>query len=74
MNADAIEPTKRYVDSFDKYFRTIPDDHLLATIMNPLHATYGFNDMDVLLEDEVGAELVNRAMIILNNNKTMRKI
>ena len=65
MNADAIEQTKRYVYSFDKYFRTIPDDRLLATIMNPLLTTYGFKDMTVLLEDEGGAVIVNRATIIL---------
>ena len=72
MNLDAIEPTKRYVDSFEEYFTTIPDDRLLATIMNPLLATYGFKDMTVLLEDEGGAVTINRAKMILK--KSMRKI
>ena len=74
MNPDAIEPTKRYVDSFEEYFTTIPDDRLLDTIMNPLLATYGFKfkDMTVLLEDEGGTVIINRAKLILK--KAMRKI
>ena len=72
MNLDEIELTKRYVDSFEEYFTTIPDDHLLATIMNPLLATYSFKDMNVLLEDEGGAVIINRAKMILK--KAMRKI
>ena len=72
MNPDAIELTKRYVDSFKEYFTNIPDDRLLAAIMNPLLATYGFKDMTVILEDEGGAFITNRAKII--PKKAMHKI
>jgi hypothetical protein len=64
MNDDAIELTERYVSSLEEYFGNVPDDRLLAMIMNPLLATCGFKDLTVLLEDK-GVALVTRATQLL---------
>ena len=64
MNPDAIELTKRYLSSLDEYFGNVPEDRLLAMIMNPLLATCGFKDLTVLLEEE-GVALVTRVTQLL---------
>ena len=45
----SIELTKKMVASFEDYFAVVPDDHLLATIVNPMLAIRGFADMKLLL-------------------------
>ena len=64
MNVDVIELTERYLSSLEEYFGNVPDDRLLAMIIHPFLATYGFKDRTVLLEEK-GVALVTRVTQLL---------
>ena len=71
MTKDSIEPTKKFVASYEEYFTAIPDDHLLAMIVNPMLAIRGFAGMKSFLQDE-GYDLIDRAKKLLKGAiKTM---
>ena len=67
MTADSIQLVQRCRNSFEEYFKEIPDDRLIAFAVNPLLATLGFADIIELLDNGEGEKLKERAMKLLEN-------
>ena len=65
LDDHAIKLIKRYKNSLEEYFGDVTDDRLLAFAVNPILATEGCDDIQVLLGEEEGGDLKNRAEKLL---------
>ena len=66
MSNHAKELRERYVEAFEEYFAEVPNNRVLAMVINPLLATYGFDEMEFWTNDEdAAAAMRNKAMELL---------
>jgi hypothetical protein len=73
LNNDSVKLIEKVKLAYEEYFGEIPDDCLLAFLINPVLATLGIADLKILLNDEVfdnaeGTELVTRAIQLLRDH------
>lgn len=65
LNKDAIELARRHEEAYNEYFGKIPEESLLAFMLNPLLITNGSEEIVALMGADNGNEIIKDAKRVL---------
>ena len=65
LNKDAIELARRHKEAYNEYFGKIPEESLLAFMLNPLLVTKGSAEIIALMGSDNGNEIIKDAKRVL---------
>ena len=65
LNKDAIELARRHEEAYNEYFGKIPEESLLAFMLNPLLVTKGSAEIIALMGSYNGNEIIKDAKQVL---------